>query len=137
MQMMTLIAFLSPPLEPLPLKWQPELSTTWKSDTSHRTAGTHVLFITISCIANYNIARLIKEGKRSQCQQGQGAYQEPKRSPWLSLRNQSSIIIHHHLSIHHHHHTSSSSSSSSLSSSSSISHHYLASLSIIIYHHHP
>ncbi len=44
----------------------------------------------------------------SQCQEGQGAYQEPKRCSWLSLRNQSSIIIHHHLSspsiiiIHHH-----------------------------------
>ncbi len=53
----------------------------------------------------------MKEGKWSQCQEGHGAYQEPKRSPWLSLKNQSSIIIHHYhhllspsISIIHHHH---------------------------------
>ncbi len=93
-------------------------------------------FYYTSCVANYIIARSMKEGKGSQCQEVQGAYQEPRRSLWLSLRNQSSIIFHHHISspsfiiiIHHHHYPS--------SKSSSISHHLASSSIIIIQHHNP
>ncbi len=93
-----------------------------------------------SCVANYIIARSLKEGKGSQ---GQGAHQEPKRSSWLSLRNQSSIIIHHHLSspsiiiIHHYHPSSKSSSIYHLASPSIIIyHHPSSSIIIYIYHHH-
>ncbi len=84
-----------------------------------------------SCVVNYIIARSMKEGKGSQCQEGQGGYQEPKRSSWISLRNKSSIIIHHHPSSSIitilHHHTSSSSIIKIII--------YISSSSIIIHHH--
>ncbi len=86
-----------------------------------------------SCIANYIIARSMKEGKLwCQCQQGQGACQEPKRSLWLCLRNPKSSII-----IHHHHISSSSSIIIYITSSSSIMlHRHNIASSIIIIHHH-
>ncbi len=40
----------------------------------------HRFILVQVCIANYIIARSMREGKGSQCQEGQGAYQESKRS---------------------------------------------------------
>ncbi len=38
------------------------------------------IIMNTSCVANYIIARSMKEGKGSQCQEGQGSYQEPKEA---------------------------------------------------------
>ncbi len=63
-----------------------------KSKTTGKWAAADILMVgpfmkfifDTSGVANYIIARSMKEGKGRQCQEGQGAYQEPKRSSWLA-----------------------------------------------------